>query len=86
MTGIPSNDQVTGVATDTRDSAFSGTRATEQELARRRPASGARPKPDVGRVWDINDIISFHGESVAEFVASFHAAIENYLAASRDLG
>ena len=40
----------------------------------------------VGRVLDIDDIISFHGESVAEFEASFHAAIEDYLAASKELG
>jgi predicted HicB family RNase H-like nuclease len=40
----------------------------------------------VGRVQDIDDIISFHGESVAEFEANFHAAIEDYLAASKELG
>ncbi|MDZ7592275.1 MAG: type II toxin-antitoxin system HicB family antitoxin [Rubrivivax sp.] len=40
----------------------------------------------VGRVQDIDDIIAFHGESVAEFEANFHAAIEDYLAASRELG
>jgi predicted HicB family RNase H-like nuclease len=40
----------------------------------------------VGRVEDIDDIISFHGESVAEFEANFHAAIEDYLAASKELG
>ena len=40
----------------------------------------------VGRILDIDDIISFHGESVAEFEASFHAAIEDYLAASKELG
>ncbi len=46
----------------------------------------AEDKVNVGRVLDIDDIISFHGESVAEFEANFHAAIEDYLAASRDLG
>ena len=40
----------------------------------------------VGRVLDIDDIISFHGESVAEFEFNFHAAIEDYLAASQELG
>ena len=36
----------------------------------------------VGRVLDIDDIISFHGESVAEFEANFHATIADYLVAS----
>lgn len=40
----------------------------------------------VGRVLDIDDIISFHGESVAEFENNFHAAVEGYLAASKALG
>lgn len=40
----------------------------------------------VGRVQDIDDIIFFHGESVAEFEASFHAAIDGNLAASEELG
>ena len=35
-----------------------------------------------GRVQDVDDIISFHGESVAEFEPNFHAAIDDYLAAS----
>lgn len=39
----------------------------------------------VGRIKDIDDIISFHGESVAEFESNFHAAIEDYLAASKEL-
>ena len=39
----------------------------------------------VGRVQDVDDIISFHGESVSEFESSFHAAIEDYLAASKEL-
>ncbi len=46
----------------------------------------AEDKIIVGRVQDIDDIISSHGESVAEFEANFHAAIEDYLAASRELG
>ncbi len=40
----------------------------------------------VGRVQDIDDIIAFHGASVSEFEAHFHAAIEDYLAASQALG
>jgi predicted HicB family RNase H-like nuclease len=40
----------------------------------------------VGRVLDIDDIISFHGESVSEFECNFHAAIDDYLAASEQLG
>jgi predicted HicB family RNase H-like nuclease len=39
----------------------------------------------VGRVLDIDDIISFHGESVAEFESNFHAAIDAYLVASKEL-
>lgn len=35
-----------------------------------------------GRVQDVDDIISFHGESVAEFESNFHSAIDDYLAAS----
>lgn len=46
----------------------------------------AEDKVIVGRVQDIDDIISFHGESVAEFESNFHAAIEDYLAASKALG
>lgn len=40
----------------------------------------------VGRVQDVDDIISFHGESVSEFESNFRAAIEAYLAASKALG
>lgn len=46
----------------------------------------AEDKIIVGRVLDIDDIISFHGESVAEFEANFHAAVEGYIAASVELG
>ncbi|MBW6493735.1 MAG: hypothetical protein K0B16_04115 [Burkholderiaceae bacterium] len=42
----------------------------------------AEDKIVVGRVLDIDDIISFHGESVSEFEANFHAAIDDYLAAA----
>jgi len=40
----------------------------------------------VGRVLDIDDIISFHGESVSEFEANFHAAIADYISACAELG
>jgi predicted HicB family RNase H-like nuclease len=40
----------------------------------------------VGRVLDIDDIISFHGESVSEFESNFHATVDDYLAASEQLG
>ena len=46
----------------------------------------AEDKIIVGRVQDVDDIISFHGESVSEFESNFHAAIEDYLAASKELG
>ena len=39
----------------------------------------------VGRVLNIDDIISFHGDSVAEFESNFQAAIEDYLTASKEL-
>lgn len=40
----------------------------------------------VGRVLDVDDIITFHGESVAEFEASFHAVVDDYIAACESLG
>ena len=40
----------------------------------------------VGRVMDISDIISFHGESVSEFEAIFHAVIDDYIVACAKLG
>ena len=46
----------------------------------------AEDKIIVGRVQDVDDIISFHGESVSEFESNFHAAVEDYLAASKELG
>jgi len=39
----------------------------------------------VGRVLDIDDIISFHGESISEFESNFHTVVEDYLAASKEL-
>ena len=46
----------------------------------------AHDKIIVGRVLDIDDIISFHGTSVAEFEAAFHEAIDSYVAACAQLG
>ena len=46
----------------------------------------AQDKVIVGRVQDVDDIISFHGDSVKEFESNFHAAIDGYLAASKALG
>ncbi|HAZ60064.1 MAG TPA: toxin-antitoxin system HicB family antitoxin [Gammaproteobacteria bacterium] len=48
-------------------------------------AFDAQDRIIVGRVLNIDDIVTFHGESVSEFEANFHAAIEGYLAASREL-
>ncbi len=39
----------------------------------------------VGRVLDVDDIIIFHAESVAEFEAAFHEALNEYLAACKKL-
>lgn len=46
----------------------------------------AEDKIIVGRVLDIDDIISFHGTSVADFETNFHATVDDYLAASKSLG
>ena len=46
----------------------------------------AEDKIIVGRVLNVDDIIAFHGESVKEFESNFHAAIEDYVAASKKLG
>lgn len=35
----------------------------------------------VGRVLGIDDIVSFHGESIAEFEERFHDAVDEYVAA-----
>ncbi len=40
----------------------------------------------VGRVLDIDDIISFHGSSVAEFETNFHVVVDDYIAACVQLG
>jgi predicted HicB family RNase H-like nuclease len=46
----------------------------------------AQDKVIVGRVLDIDDVIVFHGESVAEFESQFHAAVDAYIVASNELG
>jgi len=39
----------------------------------------------VGRVLDIDDIITFHGTSVAEFERAFRTAVEGYVSACKQL-
>ncbi len=46
----------------------------------------AEDKIIVGRVLDVDDIISFHGESISEFESNFQTCVEDYLAASQELG
>ena len=40
----------------------------------------------VGRLLDVDDIISFHGQSVAEFEKNFHMVVDDYIAACEKLG
>jgi len=40
----------------------------------------------VGRILNVDDIISFHGESVADFEERFHSAVDEYIAACAALG
>ncbi len=40
----------------------------------------------VGRVLDIDDIITFHATSVSKFEAALHAAVDSYIAACEKLG
>jgi predicted HicB family RNase H-like nuclease len=40
----------------------------------------------VGRVLGIEDIISFHAESIAEFELNFAAAVNDYISACEQLG
>jgi predicted HicB family RNase H-like nuclease len=40
----------------------------------------------VGRVLDVDDIITFHAESVAELESNFHQVIDDYIAACEVLG
>ena len=46
----------------------------------------AEDKIIVGRVLDIDDILTFHGASVAEFEAHFHTVVDDYIAACEALG
>jgi predicted HicB family RNase H-like nuclease len=39
-----------------------------------------------GRITGIADIVTFHGESVAELIAAFEEAVDDYLALSQKLG
>jgi len=40
----------------------------------------------VGRVLDVDDIITFHGESVEEFESNFHTVVDDYITACEKLG
>lgn len=40
----------------------------------------------VGRVLGIDDVITFHGESITEFERAFHAVIDDYIQACEQLG
>lgn len=40
----------------------------------------------VGRVIGIPDVVGFHGKSVSELEAAFAEAVDNYLAACKELG
>lgn len=46
----------------------------------------AEDKVIVGRVLDVEDVITFHGESVADFEANFHLVVDDYIAACESLG
>jgi predicted HicB family RNase H-like nuclease len=46
----------------------------------------AEDKVIVGRVLDVDDIITFHGESVDEFESNFHTIIDDYITACEKLG
>jgi predicted HicB family RNase H-like nuclease len=39
-----------------------------------------------GRLAGIRDIVTFHGESVAELEAAFHESVDDYVAACEKLG
>lgn len=40
----------------------------------------------VGRLLGIRDIVSFHGGSVREIETAMHEAVDNYIAACKELG
>ena len=46
----------------------------------------AEDKIIVGRVIDIDDIVTFHGSSVAEFEAAFNVAVDSTILACEQLG
>lgn len=46
----------------------------------------AEDKIIVGRVLDVDDIISFHGDSVADFEANFQLVVDDYVQACERLG
>jgi predicted HicB family RNase H-like nuclease len=46
----------------------------------------AEDKVIVGRVLDVDDIISFHGESVSELETNFHTVVDDYISACERLG
>ncbi|MDN5851223.1 MAG: type II toxin-antitoxin system HicB family antitoxin [Nitrococcus sp.] len=46
----------------------------------------AEDKVIVGRVLDVDDIITFHGESVREFERNLHTIVDDYIAACEKLG
>jgi predicted HicB family RNase H-like nuclease len=46
----------------------------------------AEDKIIVGRVLDVDDIISFHGESVSELETNFHTVVDDYISACERLG
>jgi len=46
----------------------------------------AEDKIIVGRVLDIDDIISFHAESVSDFEVNFHSAVVGYVSACEQSG
>lgn len=40
----------------------------------------------IGRLAGLRDIVTFHGESVAELETAFHESVDDYLAACEKLG
>ena len=46
----------------------------------------AEDKLIIGRVLNIDDIIAFHGESVAAFESNFRVVVDDYIAAAEALG
>jgi len=46
----------------------------------------AEDKLIVGRLAGISDVVSFHGESVAELESAFHESVDDYIAACEKLG